>query len=316
MLFKRWIFTTIIALTGCAILPAVSAQDFQPTVDFETILDTYFDESNGLISFGDNIVAFAGEGDFIGEVAVLDPDGQVAGRFPYFEEALRDGVFARVRIQGPAEVMLTEPGIYTLVYLVAGKPVTRLPVRLIQTGKGDDPFNPEPTFAFDGYWRTHAHFTQNLYKDEPFLELNFWVGGLDLPEGQRSDQFFIELLRDGNVVAHSKRTLGNIATGHFKRTSASLFHPHEARMEANAELFMLDDLLVDGSYEVRVGRATDGNMIRSYDFEVEGNEIVPLMQTDLTYEPHVDHILPRVLKKNVSVREMIGTIWIRDGGNG
>lgn len=157
----------------------VAAQ--QPTADFERIMDMYFGKDDGMISFGDQTFAFVPEGPFNGEVAVVDPKGGVVGRFSYFEDVLRDGVFIRAKVKGIAEVKLTEPGVYTLVYLVNGKPVTRMPVKLNKVDDGDDPFNPQATYSFDGYWRTHAHFTTGLYDEKPFPELHFWVGGIDLP---------------------------------------------------------------------------------------------------------------------------------------
>jgi hypothetical protein len=291
------------------------AQDRTPSVDFESILDTFCHAADGTLRFDANVIAFAPEGPLAAEVAVLDPKGAVVSRFSYFEDAERAGVFAIAKVRGPAEVQLTEPGIYTLVYLVGGKPVTRMPIRLIATGDGADPFDPKPTFAFDGYWRTHAHFTMDSYEGAPVPELTMWIGGVDLPAGAKKDGFFVEMIHEGEVVAHSRRSQGHIPPGRFERMRLRLFQPHEEKASPNATPFMASDWKADGAYEVRVTRNSDRKVIRSFDFDVAGGKVVALPQAALDYAPHEDRILPRVAKKNVNVFEMIEAIWIRDGGN-
>ena len=137
---------------------------------------------------------------------------------------------------------------------------------------------------------------------------------MDLPPDVSRDMFRVALLRDGSEVAHSKRTQGQITTGHFKRTRTFLFHPHSQKESPNVPVFSLQDLKVDGAYEVRVTRKSDGKMIRSYDFDVAGGVITPLPQTQLGYEPASDYVLPRVLKRGATTLEMVEAIWIRDGG--
>lgn len=306
----------LLILSATLTNPQANAQSYPPSIDFESALDTFFGASNGTIRFDQNVVAFIPEDPFVGQVAVLNANGDVVSQFSYLDTVLREGVFGRVQINGFAETQLTEPGIYTIVYVVNNQPVTRLPVRLVKAEDSTDPFNPKATYHFDGHWRTMAHITINSNEPEPIPELNFWVGGIDLPAGSKKDQFQIELIRDGNVIAHNRYNSGHIAEGHFKRTNARLFHPHAEKETQNARPFTQSDWLVDGEHEVKITRRSDGKMIRSFDFTVADQKIVPLKQTDLKYDPHVDFILPKVVKKNANVFEMIDTTWIRDGGNG
>lgn len=286
-----------------------------PAISFASIMDTYFDDSSGLIRFDRHVVAFPPDGPFVGEVAVLNAEGGIVARYPFFDSIQREGVFGIVRVQGPADVQLTEPGLYTIVYLVAGQPVTRMPVRLRKQESGD-PFNPEATYTFDGYWRTMAYLAMRESREEKFPELHFWVGGMDLPEGKRTDMYYIELRKldgeESSVIAHSKRQQGHIPAGHFERTKATLYHPHTERQSPNAEVFMLDDWLVDGQYEVLITRQSDGEKIRSFDFDVEEGKIKPLPQTALDFEPRIDLVLPRVQRRNLSTFVMEEVIWIRD----
>ena len=289
-----------------------------PVINFENILENSFSDSSGQLTFEDYTVAFAPDPPFNGIAAVVDPAGKVVAKFEFYPDYINSqGVFARIRTKaiGPAEVKLTEPGVYTLVFVVSGQPVTRMPVRLLQTSAGDDPFNPVKTFGFDGYWRTMAHFTTvTAGRGGLAPELTLWLGGMDLPPGVNRDMFRVALLRDGKEVAHSKRTQGVITNGHFKRRRTFLFHPHTEKESPNAIVFSLQDMKTNGAYEVLVSRVSDGKTIRSYDFNVVNGAITPLPQTVLGYQPATDYILPRVLKRGTTSLEMIEAIWIRDGG--
>jgi len=294
------------------IVSSATAQQRGPAFDFEAMLDTWFSGDNGLLRLGDYVVAFAPEGQFRGQAAVINDRNEVKATFEFFPDyVLREGVFGKVRVVGPADVQLTEPGTYFLIFLVDGQPVSRLPFVLKQTGAGDDPFNPQKTYAFDGYWRTTAHLTMTAPYEPTTPMVNFWVGGLDLPAGATKDTLFLELLRDGAVVAHSKHTSGHVAAGHFKRQALPLFHPHE-RKNANPDVFTLADWLVDGKHELRVTRGSDSTVIRSFDFEVRDGRFAPLPQTDMAYEPAFDYMVPRVVRKHGNTFEMIEAVWIQD----
>lgn len=284
-----------------------------PAIDFETIMNSYFDDESGLVRFDDYRLAFAPEGAFNGLVAVLDSEGKIVGQHKFFEDyAHRDGVFAQIRAVGPADVTLKKPGLYTIVFVADNKPITRFLVRLEQTSSGDDAFNPEKTYRFDGYWRTMAHLTLKKYKDEPFPELTMWAGGKDLAESKDKDMFFVTLLRNGEMVAHSKRSTGFISAGHFEAKHIKLYHPHEKKKEVNAELFMLTDLQTDGEYEVVATRQSDGQTIRSYDFDMIDGKIQSIARSKLDYEHATDLVLPRVHDRSQHYYNMTEAFWIED----
>lgn len=156
------------------------------------------------------------------------------------------------------------------------------------------------------------HLTMQSYKDEPFPELTMWAGGKDLASGKSKDLFFATLLRDEKAVAHSKRTTGFIAPGHFEAKYISFYHPHEKNKEVNAELFMLKDLQVDGEYEISITRESDGQKIRSYDFDVVNGKIQSLVQSKLGYQQATDLVLPRVHNRAEHYYDMIEAFWIED----
>lgn len=299
--------------------PRAEAQAPRPTVSFGAAMNTWMSDTNGLIAPDRVRLAFVPEGDLNMVLGIVDQAGNIVGRHDYAPEVDRFGsVFAVARLkQSGSQTQLTEPGIYSLVWVIDGQPATRLPVRLRQTGAGDDPFNPQKTFAFDGYWRTHAYWTMHKTgNDPPTPKLHYWVGGLDVPEGRRSDMFFAQLIKDGQVVAHSKRTQGHLPPGRWTQNNLLLFHPHEKKDTPNARVWSQADLLTDGRYELRFTRQSDNQMIRSYDYTVAEGKLVPLAESALDYEPRVDHVLPRVQRKGATTVEMIEAFWIKDGGPG
>lgn len=310
MKIRNLLFVWTLAL---AWFPAI-AQEQTPVFTLDSVLNTWFSGDNGMMRFGDHTLAFAPPAPFNGGVKVADKDGNLLMAAEFFPDyQITHQVFARARIKSAADHTLTEPGLYQIVFFVNNTPVTRMPVMLRQTGAGDDPFNPVKTFAYDGFWRTFAYLTFDEFNEETTVEVNFWVGGLDLADPQKGEMFIIELIHDGNVIAHTPRTLGHIAPGHFEWQKLTLRQPHEKGKEVNAPMFALKDWVAnDGLYELRFRRQNDGKMIRSLDFKVADGAIQQHPRSALDYEPRVDFIVPRVQKRGANNFEMLEAIWIED----
>ena len=301
------------AILACAfaVAPRSAGQNPGPVFEFESALDTFFNPATGTLRLGDYTVAFAPEGAFRGEAAVVNASGKTVARFPFFDEyRARAAVFGRVQIKGPAEVQLTEPGDYNLIFLVAGKPVTRVAFALKAGAGGNDPYNPTRTFVLDGPWRKLAHVTTKSAGNQLIPYVTLWVGGPDLAAGTKQDMFAATLYRDGKVVAGTKKAQGHIGAGHFKRAEFTLFHPHEDRQAHAAKAFTSTDWLVNGPHELRVTRQSDGAVLRSFAFTVAGTGITPLARTQLGFEPRLNFILPRVAKKGSNVFEVIEAVWL------
>ena len=292
-------------------LPA-AAQQNPPAVVFEDLMDNYFGDDDGLVSFGAYDLVFAPEGPAKSVVALVDEKGTVLSSYKVFPDyKAREGVFARMQVEGPADYQLTEPGVYGVVFLFDGKPITRFPFILKQSGDGADPYNPKKTYVFDGYWRQLAHVTTSSYKGEPIPIVSLWLGGLDMSAPDTFQEYFVaSLLRDGALVAHSKRQTSFYSNGHFKRREATLYQPHDEKQAPNAVPLTMKELLVDGSYDLKVARASDGAPLRHFKFTVAGGKIQPLARTQLGFEPAIDFIVPRVLKKGSTGFEFVEAIWI------
>ncbi|MCC5787964.1 MAG: hypothetical protein JJU33_14825 [Phycisphaerales bacterium] len=296
----------------CVALPAAHARP-KPAFLLDSMLDQiYFDDESGLIRFSDMNLAFAPEDGLNASVVVVNAENTVVQRFEFFPDyRLHDGVFATAMVRGPAEVTLTEPGVYNIVCLVDGEMATRLPVVLEQVSEGDDPFDPVKKYEFFGLWRTYGYLTIDENDAGKFPKLSFWAGGRDLAEGEQSDRFRVVLKRDGEVVAHSRHTQGHIAKGHYKRVEITIHKPHEERDVTNAPRSPLSDWTQDGEYELLVTRNSDGRLIRRFRFTAKDGEIEELPNTKLGYEPRIDYIVPRVPVRGVTTFRLESAIWIR-----
>ncbi|MCP4328389.1 MAG: hypothetical protein GY791_08135 [Alphaproteobacteria bacterium] len=305
----------VIAVGGFAAglsAPPAAAQQNAPAVIFESLMDSYFGDDDGYVSLGTYDLAFAPDGPAKALVGLVNANGDVLAQFPVYPDyKLREGVFARMQVVGPADIQLTEPGLYTLVFVFDGKPISRFPFLLKQTGDGADPYNPTKTYAFDGYWRTLAHITTGTYKDESIPLVTIWLGGPDMAAPDTFQDFFMATLtRDGALVAHSKRQTSNFGNGHFEPREVTLYQPHDEKQSPNAVPLTMTELLVDGEYRLAVTRASDDAPLRDFKFTVAGGKIQPLPRTQLGFDPATDFIVPRVTKKGSTAYEFVEAIWI------
>lgn len=300
----------LIAVVG--VLASRSSAQNAPAFVYESVLDTYCDAENGLLSFREYDLAFAPEGPLDAKVVVTNDQNTIVASFAFRPEyRFRSGVFARAAVEGPADVTLTDPGVYNIIFLVSGEPVTRLPVVLEETSAGDDPFDPAKTYRYFGLWQTYAHLTTKDAAQGQRRQLTLWIGGRDLPEGAAKDLFAVTLKRDGEVVAVSKKDHGHIPTGHYRRQTIDLFLPHDERQSQNAGLFAAEEWARDGSYELTVTRRSDGQVIRTFAYEAKDGTIAPLPDTQLGFEPAIDYIVPRVVEKNVTEYGFVEVVWLR-----
>lgn len=296
-------------LLGCSAVFAAP----QPAVTYQSMLNLYFDDTSGLISIKDVDLAFAPTGDIKAAVALVDSNNTVVQSHKFYPDPrFRDTVFARLTEVGPADFNVTKPGVYNIVFLVDGKPVSRLPVRLEQTSKGDDPFNPVKTYSYAGLWPLYAFLKMDkTWKNETFPELHLWVGNRDLAKGAKKDLFQVVLKQGEKVVAHSKETQGFIANKHYQEVRLNLYHPHSRKTIANAIPFVISDWTKqDGDYLIEVHRQSDKALIRRFNLTVKDGKIQPLAASELGHQPAIDYIVPRVTKGSQRY-EFVEAIWLK-----
>ena len=307
---RVWLTRVLLPLL-CFVSPALAAPE--PTISFQSMLDMWFSDDNGMIRIEDVDLIFAPEGELKAAVALVDSENIVVESHEFYPDPRwREGVFARLNPVGPAQFTVTEPGVYNIVFLVDGKPISRLPVALEQTDEGDDPFDPVEKFRFYGLWQVYGYLTMNTWKEEEFPQLNLWLGGRDLAEDETKDMFKAELKHDGEVLAHSQRTQGFFNEGHYEACKIMLYHPHEDRASHLAKPFLLSDWTKeDGEYSIDITRKSDGALIRSFKCTVADGKIQPLESSALDFDPHIDYSAPRVIKKGSNQYEFVEAIWLK-----
>lgn len=295
----------------CLVMPLQAGPP--PVFTYESMLNMYFDDDSGLIRITNMDMAFAPEGEINAAVALVDSENTVVKSYKFYPDPRwREGVYARMSEVGPAEFVVTEPGVYNIVFLIDGKPVSRLPIAVEETSAGDDPFDPVKKVRFIGMWQVFGNLAMNTWKDEDFPELNLWLGGRDLADGDTKDMFAATLKLDGEVVAHSKETQGYFGDGHYEETEISLYHPHDKKGMVNAMPYMLSDWTgTDGVLKLDITRQSDDKLIRSFTVVIEDGKIQHLNLSALDYEPHIDYVVPRIDDDSSQNYGFVEAFWLK-----
>jgi hypothetical protein len=298
-----------LALVIAGLAPAQHAA--APAVTYGSFMKTKF-FPNGSLMLSEYDMAFVPPAPVNAQIAVVDSEGKTVGAWRFYpDHRMSHGVFARLQVEGTPQVQLTEPGVYGIVVLVDGQPVSRFPFALAEGPGGGDEFNPTSTFRVRGLWERLAYFSYETYKGQTVPKLNLWLGGADLSDANAfQEKFMVALRRGDEVIAHSKRRTNSFGTGHYKRHDTLLFEPHEERDEPNAVPVTTEMLARDGKYDVVVLRGADEALIRRFEFEVADGSMVPLPKTESSYTPRLDYMVPRRPKPSSSTYEFEEISWI------
>lgn len=298
-----------------ALIGTQAAAQPSPAFLFEPMLDIYFDDQSGLIALHGNgyDLAFPPDEPLNAVIAVVDDSNTVVQNFPFRTEYANrtdNGAIARAMMDGTAEITLTEPGVYNIVFMIDGALVSRLPVALERVEIGDDPFEAETHYRYFGLWQRYAYLSMDTSRGEDWPALTFWAGMRDFAEESHRLPFLVELHRDGELVAHSKPTEGTVPFEHYQRLESRLYHPHERKSAPNAEPFLAHDWTLDGDYTVTVSRQTDGQAIRRFAYTADDGDIQPLAEARIDFEPAIDYRPARVRDKSSTGYEFVEAIWI------
>jgi len=304
----------VIALLLSSLASAAAAQS-SPAFLLEPMLDIYFDERSGLIAFHGNgyDLAFPPDEPLQAVIAVVDDTDTVVQSFPFRPEygnRTANGAIARALVQQPAEITLTDPGVYNIVFMIDGQLVSRLPVALEQVEIGDAPFERETHLRYFGLWERYAYLSMDTWQGEDWPQLTFWAGLRDFEHRAHALLFLVELERDGERVAHSKRTQGSIPFKHYERIESRLYHPHDQKSSPNARPFLAADWTRDGEYTLSISRQSDGQVIRRFAYTASNGLIQPRPETRLGHEPSIDYRAPRVRDKSSTGYDFTEAIWL------
>ncbi len=302
-------------LAFCALAGIQVAAAQSPGFLFEPMLDIYFDDQSGLIAFhgGGYDLAFPPEEPLQAVIAVVDDTDTVVQSFPFRSEygnRTNNGAIARALIQQPAEITLTDPGVYNIVFMIDGELVSRLPVALEQVQIGDDPFEAETHYRYFGLWERYAYLSMDTWQGEDWPQLTFWAGLRDFEQKAHALPFLVELERNGALVAHSKRTQGTIPFEHYERIESGLYHPHDRKSSPNARPFLAGDWTRDGEYILSISRQSDGQVIRRFAYTASNGSIEALPETRPGHQPSIDYRPPRVRDKSSTGYDFVEAIWI------
>ncbi len=312
----RWCLHVATVFTLVLTGQSGTAADPKPAFDFEHLLNAKFHDSAGMLTLGKYIVGFAPEGAST-ELLLYNDKREVVARNKFWDDSQeRDGIWSAVKPQPPLQITLDKPGIYQMLFLVNGEPATRFPFRLLETSAGDDPFNPQKTYAFDGLWKRYATVRLKQYdfkRQGTAPKFTIWTGQLDLAAGEQKGRFRAELEHNGKIVAHSKKDQGGfISNEHYRSEAFSLHVPHEKKDATNSAPYLLEDY-ADGDYHLRIVREPDGVELRDFEFSVAAGKIQPLPQSDLNHEPHIDYLMPRVDDDSSQILlRMEEAVWLMD----
>ena len=288
----------------------------KPAFDFEHLLNSKFHATSGMLMLDRYIVGFAPE-NATTELLLFNDKNEIVAQNKFWDDAQeRHGIWSVVKPQPPQQIKLDKPGIYQMLFRVNGEPATRFPFRLVQTSAGDDPFNPQKTYAFDGLWKRYASVRLKDYtfkRNGTAPKFTVWTGQFDLAQGEKKGRFSAELSLDGKVVAESNKGKdGFIANEHYRAESFTLVVPHEKKDATNAPPYLLEDY-ADGDYRLRIVRQPDGHVLRDFELSVVDGKISPLAQSELNHEPHIDYLMPRVDDDSTrNVFQMEEAIWLMD----
>lgn len=309
-------FAALAALLMTTFIGQVHAQQ-TPRITWQSLLNTPVFES-GLVRFADVDIAFAPKQPGPVTLYVKNPAGEQLAKFGFYDiYRMTDTVFARQAIENLSEYTF-KPGIYGLQYAVANKAATQFVFKVEEFEVSDDPFNPNTTYRYIGPWQQYAYLTFPTMRDfdsgedVPVVELNFWVGQQDRPSSVKKGNLFARILKDGKMIAHSKRTLGYLGNRWLEQNKITLFKPHERGKEVNAEAYYEKDLLsADGEYQFAINRLEDKQIIRGFAVQVKDGKMVPLPETALTYERGHQIVIPRAMKRGQNNYGMSPAFWIK-----
>ena len=277
-------------------LCAFAVQAQTPVADPTSFLNArLYNDGSMLLEYVD--VVFAPDAPANGSLRIEQANGTELARYPLAGDyRMRDKAFGRLPVNGHARWQAPGSGDYRLVLNLGGADVTQFPFSVSQQSSGD-PFNPAATARFDGPWRTLGYLLKREYRDTHLVDLVTWVGATDLANGKRTDQSIARLYRGGTQIGHSRESAGHIdANTPYKQQAYAFFAPHEARRAHEAPPIGVADL-VDGSYEIRIERSSDGKRLRSFPFSVKNGAIAAHPRGTLEHRPREQMLSPRVYRK-------------------
>ena len=223
--------------------------------------------------------------------------------FPAFANLVPD--------QNTGVMRLNQSGDFVMTVKVGNEVVTRLPFSL-KLEKGNDPFNPQQRYVRDGAWRDLGFISVRMDGSTRNINFNFWISTRELPPGMTSPKLNVHLLLGAQEIGVTRSPIVPVNID-WTFYSKELVTPAGLK-PGSPHYLTMDDLKKDGDYSVVL--KANGQVIKSYKFQVRGGEVQRPAQSQLNYEPHVNFLSPRYIDTSAgssSDYHMRDMFWVKKG---
>jgi hypothetical protein len=299
-----------LCLAALALAAPARAQQYQPAIEYHSLMELRFYENSGGFLVEGLEVVFPPPGQQKATFVVARPNGQVVASVPLrLETPLASftafGMYLPDGVPGTANV--GEPGDYVLSVQIGGQNITTLPFQM-KRGDSNDPFNPKTTFTREGPWRDLAYFSVEHEKPDSHLVFNWWTSVRELPAGSPARPLVtLHIMHGGQEIAATRSPVVPTQTDWQYLYQEFVVPGTPVRWMTLADLTKKD-----GEYTVvaKVG----GKPFKSYRAEVRGGQLQRHPRNSMNTSPRTDFISPRLVdvsSRSTSQYTMRETFWVR-----
>ena len=267
-----------------------TAQQYQPAIEYQSLMQLRFYENQGNFLVEDLEVVFPPAGSRKATFVITRASGAAVASVPLrLETPLATfTMFGMYKPDGvPGNANVGEPGDYVLSVQLDGQPITTLPFSM-KKESSKDPFNPSNTFVREGPWRNLAYFSDRVDAPGSNLVFNWWTSLRELPAGSPTRSLVtLHVLQGGQEIGATRSPV--VVT----QTDWQLFQQEFEALGTKPMRWMtLADLTKrDGEYTVVA--KVNGKPFKTYTAQVRGGQLERHPRNSLDTQPHTDFISPR-----------------------
>lgn len=287
-----------------------SAQNYQPAIEYQSLLNMRYYEASGGFLVEDLQLVFPPANLGAAKLIVTDQAGGVVDTLPLRYERMEFPAFGRFRPASgnPGNVRVARTGSFIMSVIIDGQTMTSMPFTLKEENSSD-PFNPGKKFIRDGRFGELAYFS--VVPDDPNGELtfNWWMSLREIPGGAKDPRVTIHLLVNGKEIATSAGPVIPTLTDWQFIQHRQLSVPGVPR----AHWLTLADLARTNG-EVALVVKANGQPIKTYKTEVSGGQIRRLPENALNWEPQASFISPRFIDVSAGTNsryKMFDMYWMK-----
>ena len=274
-----------------------SAQSNQAFVDYPSLLNTKFYESNGGLLIKNWPIFFAPENKTQLKIEVLFNNKPILSKSTYFESwsmPVVDGI----KPKGSARAFMSKAGDYVLRVTDSGEMISEVSFS-IKVSDSDDPFNPKKTFTRDGPWSQLAYLSHRSDNPQDGLSFNWWSRLSELPSNKKGT-VIIKLMKNGKEVAKSTKM-------HINKAS---WQSHVRQLKSNTNHIYTLAELTKSDGDVQVVIESNGKTIKTFDSIVKDGKLQTNKRSAWGYSPRTEYLSPKVIAKASRKKILVDAIWL------